>query len=303
MKTLHPKLFGGILFDQVRSERDRRRRRPANGARADRPRRRQPLSVRGDAARRRTSAFAEAIEKIDVGGPVAPARRGEERCRTSRAVLRSRADYPAVARRAERRAAATLGDATRRRLAAKVFRAHGAPTTPRSRGWFATETGRRPFPERAVTPTSRSRAARCATARTRTRRRRSTSTPSPRPPPCSRHRFVAGQGAARTTTSSTRDAALYDVARRGTERAHDRASTAIPLGRRRRSDAMADAFEARLGLRSRRRPSAASSPGPGLLDAAAAAALTGALPRGRSSCTRWPTTRGRSSRGSRTSAF
>ena len=79
VKTLHPKIHGGLLG---------RRDVPAHAAamrgarhRADRPRRREPLSRSARRSRAGTT-LEEAIEQIDIGGPVDAALGGEEPRRT-----------------------------------------------------------------------------------------------------------------------------------------------------------------------------------------------------------------------------
>ncbi len=67
VKTLHPKLHGGILARRDVPDDLARPRSP--GDRADRPGRRQPLPLRGDRRQGRASRFEEAVENIDIGGP------------------------------------------------------------------------------------------------------------------------------------------------------------------------------------------------------------------------------------------
>ncbi|MEO8587344.1 MAG: bifunctional phosphoribosylaminoimidazolecarboxamide formyltransferase/IMP cyclohydrolase, partial [Acidobacteriota bacterium] len=140
VKTLHPKLFGGILFDRSvdrdRSEAD------ANGV--------GPIDLVvvnlypfEDAVARAETTFDEAIEKIDVGGP--SLLRAAAKNHAHVGVVCDPADYPSVA--AELKAnAGVLGAETRRRLAAKVFRRTAAYDAAIAR-WFSAETGET-FPER-----------------------------------------------------------------------------------------------------------------------------------------------------------
>lgn len=140
VKTLHPKLFGGILFDRS-VDRDRSEA-AANGV--------GPIDLVvvnlypfEDAVARAETTFAEAIEKIDVGGP--SLLRAAAKNHAHVGVVCDPADYPSVA--AELKAnAGVLGDETRRRLAAKVFRRTAAYDAAIAR-WFSAETGET-FPER-----------------------------------------------------------------------------------------------------------------------------------------------------------
>ena len=140
VKTLHPKLFGGILFDRS-ADRDRSEA-AANGV--------GPIDLVvvnlypfEDAVAKTGTTFAEAIEKIDVGGP--SLLRAAAKNHAHVGVVCDPADYPSVA--AELAAhGGVLTNGTRRRLAAKVFRRTAAYDAAIAR-WFSAETGET-FPER-----------------------------------------------------------------------------------------------------------------------------------------------------------
>jgi phosphoribosylaminoimidazolecarboxamide formyltransferase / IMP cyclohydrolase len=140
VKTLHPKLFGGILFDRA-EERDRGEA-AANAV--------LPIDLVvvnlypfEETVAKPDVAFREAIEKIDVGGPslLRAAAKNHEHV----GVMCDPADYATVA--AELKAnEGILTNETRRRLAAKVFRRTAAYDAAIAR-WFSAETGEM-FPER-----------------------------------------------------------------------------------------------------------------------------------------------------------
>jgi len=140
VKTLHPKLFGGILFDRS-LDRDLSEA-SANGV--------SPIDLVvvnlypfEETVARTGVTFAEAIEKIDVGGP--SLLRAAAKNHAHVGVVCDPADYASVA--AELKAnEGTLGDETRRLLAAKVFRRTAAYDAAIAR-WFSTATGET-FPER-----------------------------------------------------------------------------------------------------------------------------------------------------------
>jgi phosphoribosylaminoimidazolecarboxamide formyltransferase/IMP cyclohydrolase len=140
VKTLHPKIFGGILFDRS-VDRDTAEA-AANGV--------SPIDLVvvnlypfEDAVARPNVPFHDAIEKIDVGGP--SLLRAAAKNHAHVGVVCDPADYTAVA--AELRAnGGVLGDETRRALAAKVFRRTAAYDAAIAR-WFSAETGET-FPER-----------------------------------------------------------------------------------------------------------------------------------------------------------
>jgi phosphoribosylaminoimidazolecarboxamide formyltransferase/IMP cyclohydrolase len=140
VKTLHPKLFGGILFDRS-VERDLREA-ESNGV--------SPIDLVvvnlypfEDAVTKTETTFAEAIEKIDVGGP--SLLRAAAKNHAHVGVVCDPADYAAVAAELKANEGA-LGQETRRRLAAKVFRRTAAYDAAIAR-WFSGETGET-FPER-----------------------------------------------------------------------------------------------------------------------------------------------------------
>ena len=114
VKTLHPKLFGGILFDRFE-----------------------------EAVAKEKVDFREAIEKIDVGGP--SLLRAAAKNHAHVGAVCDPQDYPAVASELTKSGGA-LSDETRRRLAAKVFRRTAAYDAAIAR-WFSRETGET-FPER-----------------------------------------------------------------------------------------------------------------------------------------------------------
>ncbi len=145
VKTLHPKLFGGILFDRgnVRDVFEA-------GANAV-----LPIDVVAvnlypfeSTVASGKATFSESIEKIDVGGP--SLLRAAAKNHAHVAVVCDPADYPAVAEEMKI-SGGRVSDATRRALAAKVFRRTAAYDAAIAR-WFTRETGGEPFPDR-VTPT------------------------------------------------------------------------------------------------------------------------------------------------------
>jgi phosphoribosylaminoimidazolecarboxamide formyltransferase / IMP cyclohydrolase len=144
VKTLHPKIFGGILFDRS-SSRDVRE--AAENAVA-------PIDVVAvnlypfeETVASGASSFAEVIEKIDIGGP--SLLRAAAKNHAHVAVLCDPADYEEVL--SELREAGTTSDATRRRLAAKVFRRTAAYDAAIAR-WLTPRAGAGDFVER-LTPT------------------------------------------------------------------------------------------------------------------------------------------------------
>jgi phosphoribosylaminoimidazolecarboxamide formyltransferase/IMP cyclohydrolase len=140
VKTLHPKLFGGILFN--RSEETHRGEAKEHGV--------GPIDLVvvnlypfEETVARTGATFAEAIEKIDVGGP--SLLRAAAKNHAHVGVVCDPSDYAAVA--AELAAhGGSLTNETRRRLAAKVFRRTAAYDAAIAR-WISGETGER-FPER-----------------------------------------------------------------------------------------------------------------------------------------------------------
>ncbi|MCM3876232.1 MAG: bifunctional phosphoribosylaminoimidazolecarboxamide formyltransferase/IMP cyclohydrolase, partial [Thermoanaerobaculia bacterium] len=140
VKTLHPKLFGGILYDRS-LDRDVREAAANEVSAID-------LVVVNlypfeDAVAKTGTTFAEAIEKIDVGGP--SLLRAAAKNHAHVGVLCDPADYATVAAELEANEG-TLSDETRRRLAAKAFRRTAAYDAAIAR-WFSTGTGET-FPER-----------------------------------------------------------------------------------------------------------------------------------------------------------
>jgi phosphoribosylaminoimidazolecarboxamide formyltransferase/IMP cyclohydrolase len=140
VKTLHPKLFGGILYDRA-EERDRGEA-AANAV--------LPIDLVvvnlypfEETVARPDVAFRETIEKIDVGGP--SLLRAAAKNHAHVGVVCDPADYASVASELTANGG-WLGDETRRRLAAKVFR-HTAAYDGAIARWFSAETGET-FPER-----------------------------------------------------------------------------------------------------------------------------------------------------------
>ena len=174
VKTLHPKVHGGILFRRGRAE-DREQTRQHGIAPVD-------LVVVNlypfeATAARPDLTVEELIENIDIGGPAMV--RSASKNFESVAVVTDPADYPALAKELSERGDWSL--ATRLELARKAFAA-----TARYDGRIATELerlsiadgkvtlGERPaLPARLHIALAQPRA-RCATAKIRTRRRRST---------------------------------------------------------------------------------------------------------------------------------
>ncbi|MFI5181222.1 MAG: bifunctional phosphoribosylaminoimidazolecarboxamide formyltransferase/IMP cyclohydrolase [Thermoanaerobaculia bacterium] len=143
VKTLHPKIFGGILYDRS-SPRD-----AAEAAENEVS----PIDVVAvnlypfeQTIASGSATFAEAIEKIDIGGP--SLLRAAAKNHAHVAVLSDPADYPAVLE--ELRSGGAVSGATRRRLAAKVFRRTAAYDAVIAR-WFSREAEAGDFPER-LTP-------------------------------------------------------------------------------------------------------------------------------------------------------
>ncbi len=140
VKTLHPKLFGGILFNRAEA-RDRGEAEEHGVGPID-------LVVVNLYPFEETvwtsgATFAQAIEKIDVGGP--SLLRAAAKNHAHVGVVCDPGDYAAVA--AELAAhGGVLTDETRRRLAAKVFRRTAAYDAAIAR-WISAQTGEH-FPER-----------------------------------------------------------------------------------------------------------------------------------------------------------
>ncbi len=140
VKTLHPKLFGGILFDRA-EERDRGEAEAAGVSPID------LVAVNlypfEETVAKADVAFREAIEKIDVGGP--SLLRAAAKNHAHVGVVCDPSDYAAVASELKANGGA-LGDEMRRRLAAKAFRRTAAYDAAIAR-WFSAEEGET-FPER-----------------------------------------------------------------------------------------------------------------------------------------------------------
>ncbi len=140
VKTLHPKLFGGILFN--RSEESHRAEAQKNGV--------GPIDLVvvnlypfEDTVAKAGATFEQAIEKIDVGGP--SLLRAAAKNHAHVGVVCDPADYAAVATELAAHGGA-LTDETRRKLAAKVFRRTASYDTAIAR-WISGQTGEH-FPER-----------------------------------------------------------------------------------------------------------------------------------------------------------
>jgi phosphoribosylaminoimidazolecarboxamide formyltransferase/IMP cyclohydrolase len=140
VKTLHPKLFGGILFN--RSEEKHRGEAERHGV--------GPIDLVvvnlypfEDTVAQTGATFAQAIEKIDVGGP--SLLRAAAKNHAHVGVVCDPADYAAIAEELAAHRGA-LSDTTRQKLAAKVFRRTAAYDAAIAR-WMSGETGER-FPER-----------------------------------------------------------------------------------------------------------------------------------------------------------
>jgi len=140
VKTLHPKIFGGILFDRS-SSRDVRE----AGENAV-----FPIDVVAvnlypfeETVASGAASFAEVIEKIDIGGP--SLLRAGAKNHAHVAVLCDPTDYPQVL--TELRETGTTDEATRRRLAAKVFRRTAAYDAAIAR-WLSREADAGDFVER-----------------------------------------------------------------------------------------------------------------------------------------------------------
>lgn len=141
VKTLHPALFGGVLFD--RSVPKHVEQAAENGI--------GPIDVVvvnlypfEETVAAEGTTFAQGIEKIDVGGP--SLLRAAAKNHAHVAVLCDPADYPAFAAELEANGGgSTLG--TRKRLALKVFRRTASYDAAIS-AWLAARTEDDAFPER-----------------------------------------------------------------------------------------------------------------------------------------------------------
>ncbi len=147
VKTLHPRLFGGILFDRSSAE-DRRQAGEQEIA---------PIELvavnlyqfEETFERERAGgdvSFANLVEKIDVGGPSLLRAAAKNHAHVT--VLCDPADYPAIVAELD---SGGVSEATRRALAAKVFRRTAAYDAVIAR-WLGEASSSEPFPER-LTPT------------------------------------------------------------------------------------------------------------------------------------------------------
>ncbi len=179
VKTLHPKVHGGIL---ARRDVPGHMAALGEGGHPDhRPGGRQSLSLRQTVARPGCT-LAEAIENIDIGGPamVRSAAKNYEHV----AVVTDPADYGPVLKEMAS-AAGALGAETRFRLAQKAF-SHTAHYDGAISNYLTSLDsigGARPFSATAQ-PAVRTGTVACATARIRTRKPRSTAI-------CNRRRAVS----------------------------------------------------------------------------------------------------------------
>ncbi len=260
VKTLHPKVFGGILFD--RSEERDRAQAAGNGI--------SPIDLVvvnlypfEETVADGNVAVREAIEKIDVGGP--SLLRAAAKNHAHVGAVCDPADYPAVVSELTQRRG-TLSDETRRRLAAKVFRRTAAYDAAIAR-WYSREPGET-FPERLTL--SFSLAAHLRYGENPHQRASLYADAAAAAPALSRYRFVQGKELSYNNFLDA-DSALYTSRVVGAN-ALTIVKHRIPSGAA-TAPAMADAFEAAW----------ASDPVAGfggvvaytgLLDAAAASALT-----------------------------
>jgi phosphoribosylaminoimidazolecarboxamide formyltransferase/IMP cyclohydrolase len=154
VKTLHPKVFGGILFDRS-SARDLREAAenavvPIEIVAVNLYPFEETLAALSEASGGTggdEGALRTLIEKIDIGGP--SLLRAAAKNHASVAVLCDPADYRPVLE--ELRAGGAVSETTRRRLAAKAFRRTAAYDAAIAR-WLTRETRPEGFPER-LTPT------------------------------------------------------------------------------------------------------------------------------------------------------
>ena len=144
LKTLHPKVFGGILFDRSSPTDVREAAEHAV----------QPIELVAvnlypfeETVASGTATFAELIEKIDIGGP--SLLRAAAKNHASVTVLCDPADYGPVL--SEIRAEGAVSEMSRRRLAAKAIRRTASYDAAIAR-WLTQEAPAGEFPER-LTPT------------------------------------------------------------------------------------------------------------------------------------------------------
>ncbi len=132
VKTLHPRLYAGLLARRDDERAPARRRRA--GDRAGRPRVREPLPVRADRRARRRRARRRSIENIDIGGPTMI--RAAAKNSDFAAVVVDPADYERVLEELRESRRAPVAATRARGWRPRRSRAPPA-TTPRSRRWFA----------------------------------------------------------------------------------------------------------------------------------------------------------------------
>jgi phosphoribosylaminoimidazolecarboxamide formyltransferase/IMP cyclohydrolase len=141
VKTLHPALFGGVLYDRFVPKHVEQAAANAIGAIDVVVVNLYPFE---ETVAAEGATFARGIEKIDVGGP--SLLRAAAKNHAHVAVLCDPADYAAFAAELdERSGASSIG--TRKRLAAKVFRRTAAYDAAIS-AWLAARTEDAAFPER-----------------------------------------------------------------------------------------------------------------------------------------------------------
>ena len=133
VKTLHPRLYAGLLA--VRDEQIARRRRRRARHRVRRPRLREPLSVRARRGQPRCRR-AQIIENIDIGGPTMI--RAAAKNHAFAAVVTSPESYDAVLDEL-RTTGAQLSMPTRESLAAEAFAYTARYDTAVAR-WFAEKS-------------------------------------------------------------------------------------------------------------------------------------------------------------------
>ena len=231
VKTLHPRVFGGILFDR-NEERDRGEA-AAHGA--------HPIDLVvvnlypfEETVAKEDVGFREAIEKIDVGGP--SLLRAAAKNHAHVGAVCDPADYPAVVSELTK-SGGTLSDETRRRLAAKAFRRTAAYDAAIAR-WFSKQTGET-FPERLSLSFSLSTPLRYGENPHQKASLYADSAAAP--PALSRYRFVQGKDLSYNNFLDA-DAALY-TSRVVGENALTIVKHRVPSGVA-MEPAMAEAFEA-----------------------------------------------------------
>lgn len=141
VKTLHPKLFGGILFDRSAETHQSEARQNEIGAIDLVAVNLYPFE---ETLAQGSASFEEIIEKIDVGGP--SLLRAAAKNHPHVGVICDPADYQPVFEEMNRNGG-NISMETRRQLAAKVFRKTAAYDTAIAR-WFTAESSGQDFPER-----------------------------------------------------------------------------------------------------------------------------------------------------------